>query len=69
MHHGLTEDDTFLKLRKISYDDLIAKLTALPDAQFGDWSDEDTDAWFWSHGWTYHEYAVEYNVRRARNGK
>lgn len=64
MHQGLTEDDTFLKLRKISFDNLKYQVFTMPDEVWNRMTNEELDDWMWDRGWTYHEYTVEYHIQK-----
>ena len=54
----MTEDDTFDKLRRLSYSQLLDLFVSLPDIRKRETlvNEETRDTWLKSHGWTLEEY-------------
>ena len=56
-----TEDDTFRKLKRPSYEQINELAERLPDEIFHD--DEKIADFFISHDWTVDEFTIEWNKR------
>ncbi len=54
----MTEEQTYIKLRKPPIKDMISMVNDIPDPEWNAMTDEEKDAFFEFWCWSYHEYAV-----------
>lgn len=66
----MTEDETYRKLRKPSFKDMVDKVDSFPDLEWSNLPDAAIDNWFENWDWTYKEYVMEFHIYlRSRSGQ